>query len=197
MVCWLGLIFCSFGSQIGISWPLIFDQPNSIVSVAREAIVTGEVFKRSKFQKNFADGAAFWGRRSKKPRSAISSTGKCIWAACRCTDTLNNIAMAPRLGRSYICRNAIAETLKPVSFRTSRLGARSRDWRTSQRKSVSKRESAKIRQKGVLFPTEITKDSQSNSFPLLKVENKIQARSSSISSWSPHRPRNQEYCAFL
>jgi hypothetical protein len=59
VVCWLGLIFCSFGSQIGISWPLVFDQPNSIVSVSREAIVTSAVVKRSKFQKNFADGVAF------------------------------------------------------------------------------------------------------------------------------------------
>jgi hypothetical protein len=54
------------------------------------------------FQKNLADGVAFAGRRSKKPRSAISSAGKCMRSICLCTNTLNKIVIAPRLGRSYI-----------------------------------------------------------------------------------------------
>src|SRR5258708_8207000 len=52
------------------------------------------------FQKNLAEGVAFVGRRSKKPRSDISSAGKCMRTACRCTKTLNKIVIAPRLGRS-------------------------------------------------------------------------------------------------
>ena len=57
----------------------------------------------SAFQKNLADGVAFVGKRSKKPISAISATGKCIRAECLLTETLNKTVTAPRLGRSYIC----------------------------------------------------------------------------------------------
>src|SRR5258708_4504509 len=54
------------------------------------------------FQKNLAEGVAFVGRRSKKPRSDISSAGKCMRTARLCTKTLNKIVIALRLCRSYI-----------------------------------------------------------------------------------------------
>jgi hypothetical protein len=59
-----------------------------------------DAIQERSFQKNLAEGVACVGRRSKKPRSAISSAGKCMRTACLCTKTLNKIVITPRLGRS-------------------------------------------------------------------------------------------------